>query len=454
MEFNFSIGFKTGKKEKALPEIVMQPEAPTASEADKISAMMPVGRPELMPVSKKWLQAKAFVHGRDMRRDPVLDSCLDYKCDVPMQSGWKVKPASDEAIDKKAAEFIERAFSEMDGDGAYGVVENLLDAVAIGFSAQQKVWDHTSAGELFIRDTIPHDPQSLSFTIDDFYRVTEIRTTIAGKTQRTPLPVAKFIYWAHKPLYGSPYGQGDFAKAYRAWYSKNQAIIYWTRYLERNARGGIPVVKYRDGVTTAMQEKIDEQMSLEGTLGSVHLPNEITDFKFEAALSASVGETFHAFVKTCNEEMARGLLGSSLMVDEGSRVGSKAMAAVHAQTSRVGSKKLARKIETVMNMQFIRPQVKANFPGIKAFPTLVLPQPSPEETAAKAELVWAAVDRRVLSPEEEWIRSALGFEPDDRDKVVIAKEKEERDAERTIKEIAEGKEAEGDPAEEEESKTE
>lgn len=419
----------------------MKPDAPAAGIADIIAAQMRVGRPELMPISKKWLEAKAFVHLRDMRRDPVLSSCLELKCYMPTQNGWQVEPFDESEGAKTVADFVERAFKAMEGEGVFAVVDKLLDAVAIGFSVQEKVWGTLDTGELYIRTTVAHDPQNISFSIDNHWNVHEIRVSVHGKGDRVPYPRNRFIYWTYNPSYEHPYGHGDFSEAYRAWYSKNQAYIFWTRYLERMARGGIAIVKYAQGVTPELQEGIDDQLNLEGSLGSVHLPDKVADFKLEQALNSDAGRAFLDFVRMQNEEMAKAILGSSLMTDEGSRVGSKAMAAVHAQTAQIGSKQLARMIETQINKQVIEPIVRANYPGVKEFPTIKLPQPSLEERAARAEILYALLDRNVISPDEPFVRSDLNIPKDDRS----PEDRAEVDADQTLAKIIDGIEAQEKP---------
>lgn len=416
--------------------LVKQEPIPSASMTDQMRASFLVGTPEIDPVGAKFLRAKAWPSFRDMRRDPVLSSCLELKTYLPTKNGWEVEPASEESQHVEQAEWVTEALDSM-CCGVMSVIDKALDAVAVGFSVQQKIWALLD-GKLVIVDTIAHDPQGISFDVDDQWRVYNIRITLSGSTEyREQYPVDRFIYWTYNPLYGHPYGHGDFLEAYRAWYVKNQAIILWVRYLEKHA-SGTRIVTFPATMTLEQQVELKLEIFKEGSLSAVMIPEGV-QLEINHGVAGQSAAAYTDVMSWANEEMARAVLGSSLMVDEGSRVGSKAMASVHMETAIAGAMQLSRLIETeVIGKQLIEPMIRANYPGETKFPKFVLPQPSASEMEKLSARIFAAIDRGIVSEDEPFVRSDLGFPPDSRTDA----EKAEDAVGKTIQEIAAGIEAE------------
>jgi hypothetical protein len=116
-----------------------------------------------------------------------------------------------------------------------------------------------------------------------------------------------------------------------------------------------------------------------------------------------------------NTEMARGILGSSLMVQENSGTGSLAQSKVHAETAMVASQQLARLLEVeLVQEQIIAPMMRVNFPNAKEEPKFKLPQPDKEQLKELTARIFQAIGHGILVEDEEWIRPALEFPPDTR----------------------------------------
>lgn len=421
------------------PPKVEKPDVGTASISDQIAASYQIGSAEYGPVGAKFMRAKAWAAFRDMRRDPVLSSAIELKCYLPTAHGYQIEAASDDPRHIEQQEFLQYAFDSMEGDGIYGVIDKLTDGVAVGFSVQEKIWAKTPTGERFVATTRAIDPQLVSFDIDEFYRVHKLLMTVPGVSQNKPYPVDKFIYWTFNPSYEHPYGHGDFMEAYRAWFIKAEVTKLYAQYLERNAYGGIEVTKYKQGMTEEQIEKLKTESQKEGPVSKIFLPDGST-FEFIPLASSQMGNAYLDCIKQQNEEMVRAVLGSSLMVDEGSRVGSKAMAQVHLDTFRIGAMQLSRAIETVVNKSIIEPTIKVNYPGETKFPKFKLPQPSAAEQEMLANRIHASMDRDVISSDEPWVRSMLGYPADERDE----DERADDDAAKKLKSILDGEEADGD----------
>lgn len=406
---------------------------------DQMRASVLVGRPAAQPVGLEFEDAKAWKVYRDMRRDPIVASCADLKCASTVQHGWQIEPADDSDRNGEIAEFIETALDRIGEGGLYEVIDKMLDGVCVGRSIQEKCWGEGHDKRSIVNRTISHDPQNVSFNVDEYWTVHAIGIAQNGIPKFYPRE--RFIYFAYGKLYEHPWGLGDFQKAYRAWFIKGQIVIRWMQYLERNARGGIPIVTVATAVKEGQQAELESQLRkmFDGPLSHIQKPADM-EIEWLNVLNATAGDAFHAAIKWCNEEIARAFLGSSLQVDEGSRVGSKAMASVHAKTGMSVMIALVRRVEAALNKQLLEPMVRANYPGVTEFPRIVLQHTTPEEFIAKFEALMQAIDRGIVGPTESWIRPYLNLEaPEEGEDTDAAAE---AGAQKKLKEILGGKEAE------------
>lgn len=425
--------------EYAEPEkekVSTKPEAESAPASQRQLVSLIVGRQEYSPVAYTFLSKNAWENFRAMRRDPVVSSCLDYKCYLPVKNGWEVEPATeDNPQHQEQAEFIKYALQK---GNIEKIIDKLMDAVAVGYSVQEKIWGNLPSGEKFIKDTIAHDPQGIAFEVDENWKVGKIITHhVAG--MRKAYPANRFIYWAYNPLYEHPYGHGDFLEIFRAWYIKYQALVLWTRFVERNA-SGTRVYTYANGTTEEQQGDILDQLEAPGALTHVMMPEGDT-LEIVTGSASDGGGSFSSLMAMCDTQIARGILGSSLMAEEGNRTGSMAQSKVHADTAKVGSEALARMIECVVNEQIIAPTMRVNYPGETEYPKFKLPQPDIDEQKARLEIATRLLDSGVLYADETWWRPMFGFPADFKTPEERESEREEEEAKELENALMLGKEA-------------
>src|SRR5688572_9748625 len=97
---------------------------------------MQVGRSTYDPIAYRILSAKAWQNYEDMRRDPVVRSCLELKTSMPIKAGWKLEPAEG----TEESEQVEWTRKALENLNIITVLEKVMDAVPIGYSALEKVW--------------------------------------------------------------------------------------------------------------------------------------------------------------------------------------------------------------------------------------------------------------------------------------------------------------------------
>ncbi len=346
---------------------------------------------------------------RKMERDPVIAAALAVKRWLPIGDGWRVYAAGPDENSRERAGFVRWAFQQMLGT-VEGLISDVLDAVGIGFSVLEKVY-HTVrtgpyAGKIVPLRFVPKDPSTIGFEMDERGDVHAITITVPGVCHAKPYPPEKFVRYAHEPRYGSPYGSGDLLRAYRSWWSKDNALKWWAVYVEKY--GIIPrVAMYEDGASVEFQQELLDQLRVSAANTEFVLPRSV---QLQLLQPTGDGTAFERFVQYHDKELAKAVLGNTLLLDEGHRVGSLALGRVHQSVVESRVRKLKREIEDrVMGEQVIRPLIELNYGDSEAMPRFALPEPSREDVARLSDAIAKLTKAGAVDPREPWIRDLLGW---------------------------------------------
>jgi phage gp29-like protein len=110
-----------------------------------------------------------------------------------------------------------------------------------------------------------------------------------------------------------------------------------------------------------------------------------------------------------DKQISRAILCQTLMTDEGTRVGSFALAKVHLDVLKMCLRKLKRDLEeSVMGEQVIKRLVDYNF-NTAAYPTFSLGPLEDTDVAQLTGVIEKLVSGQIIKPDEEWIRGYLGL---------------------------------------------
>ena len=362
------------------------------------------------------LSQKGLALYDEMQKDSQVRSCLNTKKFAVLSKGWDVQPASDDPADLEAARFVKFCLEDMRGS-VQDMLFKVLDALAKGFSICEInfkiVQEGPYAGMVGLDSIKSKDPAAFGFDMDEFLNIRGLIMMAPGL--KTDLPVDKFIIYTYMPSYELPHGQSDLRAAYKHWWSQEVILKFYNMYLEKF---GMPTAKgsYRRGMPKQQQDQLLRVLDKIQQETAIVVPEDVAIELLEAQRGGDAG--YLDAIEFHNKQIAKAILGQTLTSDEGSRVGSLAMAKVHLDILGFYLDKLKRDLEeTVMREQVIRPLVDFNFSGQPraasrqrpAYPRFTLGSLEERDLEQVGGLIAKLIDGKVVAPDEPWIREYLGI---------------------------------------------
>ena len=352
----------------------------------------------------------------EMQKDSQVRSCLNTKKFAVLSKGWDVQPASDDPGDMETARFVKFCLEDMRGS-VQDMLFKVLDALAKGFSIceinYKIIQEGPYAGMVGLDSIKSKDPAAFGFDMDEFLNIRGLIMMAPGL--KTDLPVDKFIIYTYMPSYELPHGQSDLRAAYKHWWSQEVILKFYNMYLEKF---GMPTAKgsYRRGMPKQQQDELLRVLDKIQQETAIVVPEDVAIELLEAQRGGDAG--YLDAIEFHNKQIAKAILGQTLTSDEGSRVGSLAMAKVHLDILGFYLDKLKRDLEeTVMREQVIRPLVDFNFSGQPpaasrqrpAYPRFTLGSLEERDLEQVGGLIAKLIDGKVVAPDEPWIREYLGI---------------------------------------------
>ena len=363
---------------------------------------------------------KGYAVYDQMQTDAQVAACLRIKKFAVLSKGWLVHPATGLTEDGEAAEFVRFCLDDMRGS-VQDVLFNVLDAVAKGFSIceinYRTIERGRFAGKLGLASVKSKDPSLFTFDTDEYMNVRGLITKArngesakwdgigsVSRSEQDRLPIEKFIIYSYMPRYESPYGQSDLRAAYKHWWSKDIILRFYNRYLEKY---GSPTAKgsYKRGTPRSQQDELLRVLDKIQQETAIVIPDDVKIELLEAQRGGEAG--FISALEFHDKQIAKAILGQTLTTDEGSRVGSLALAKVHLEILRYQLEKLKRDLEeVVMGEQLIRRLVDLNYAGA-SYPRFTLGSLGEKDIAALGDMIVKLVSGGVVAPDEAWIREEL-----------------------------------------------
>lgn len=290
----------------------------------------------------------------EIRRDPHAFAILQkLKLEVVSRE-WKVEPASDSRLDKKAAAEVERQLKAINLDR---LTKGLLGAVLKGFSVAEVLWSSTSLGWEATAVKVKKQ-RRFRFTIDGSLRILTRSNSMDGE----PVPDRKFIVHRHTidDDDDDPYGVGlGSVLFWPAWF-KRQVLAHWLRGTEKHATP-TTVMKY-DG---AFDEK--RQAQLTGVLRQMAndtglvIPDTVTAELLESK-NAGGGDFFEKLARYLDELMSEAVLGETLTTNSGER-GARSLGEIHNEIRIAIAKAASDMVCETIRDTLVRWIVELNYPG-------------------------------------------------------------------------------------------
>ncbi|MDI6829636.1 MAG: DUF935 family protein, partial [Armatimonadota bacterium] len=387
------------KRSQPIMEEVAATQSRLASSAYRLAAYSP----------DDLLSRKGLAIYDEMQKDAQVRSCLNTKKFAVLSKGWDIIPADGSQANIRSANFVKFCFQDMKGS-LQDVLFKVLDALSKGFSVceinYKVIREGPFAGMIGLDSIKSKDPAAFGFEMDEFLNVRGLTIAEGGKTAN--LPVEKFIIYTYMPEYEMPHGQSDLRAAYKHWWSKEIILKFWNVYLEKF---GLPTAKgsYRRGLPKEQQDDLLRVLDKIQQETAIVIPEDIRIELIEAQRGGEAG--YLAAIEYHNKQIAKAILGQTLTTEEGSRVGSLALAKVHLNVLYFYLQKLKRDLEeTVMQEQVIRRLIDINFgPSENGYPKLVLGSLEDKDIEALGGLVEKLIAGKVVAPNEPWIREYLGI---------------------------------------------
>ena len=344
-----------------------------------------------------------------MQRDAQVQACLMIKKFAVLSRGWDVHPASSDPADVQVADFVRWTLDDMRGS-ILDVLYNVLDALAKGFSVLEINYKVIESGPhrgmLGLTSIKSKDPSTFAFDTDEYMNIKSLKRSGFGTASEDDLPPEKFIVYSYLPRYESPYGQSDLRAAYKHFWSKDVLTRFLNLYLEKY---GSPTAKgsYKRGTPRAAQEELLKVLDKIQQETAIVIPDDVQIDLLEAQRGGEAG--YLSALEFHDKQIAKAILCQTLMTDEGTRVGSFALAKVHMDVLKMCLQKLKRDLEeTVMREQVIRRLVDYNF-NVSAYPSFSLGPLEDRDLEPLAGIITKLISGEVIRPDEGWIREYLGI---------------------------------------------
>ena len=215
---------------------------------------------------------------------------------------WTVTPASESALDQRAAEIVETQLKGLNFDQ---LTLDLLDATLKGFAVGEVMWAVRGA-PLGAPPRVAPAARPVGVCKGKPPR----RLTRANLVSGEELPERKFIVHSFGAKDGSPYGLGLGHRLFWPVFFKRQGITFWLTFADKF---GSPtaVGKYPSGAKKAEQDKLLAALQAIAREVGVIVPEGMEIELLEAARSGSV-DTYERLCRYMDEQISECILGGSI----------------------------------------------------------------------------------------------------------------------------------------------
>lgn len=334
---------------------------------------------------------------REVLRDGRAYTVLQKRARALIAREWVVEPASQEPVDVRAAEFVERMLSRLPFDQ---ITLALLDATLMGYSTAEPVWERDGF-EVMPSLVKKIDQRRIVFDIDWKPRLLTMDSMLDG----LPFPDRKLIVHRFDEHDGSdPYGFGLGRILFWHVLFKREGVGFWLKALERFATP-MPVAKYPAGTLPADQNRLIEALSgaISGGALAVPIGTEV-DFA-KAVVSGTL--THEGWCRYWDEQTAETVLGETLTTNMGGN-GSRAAAETHRDVKDELIDGDADMISATLQNSLIRWAVEYNVPD--AQPPFVT-RPRPSNVTAEEKAKTAKAERQAKDMDNLFRLRREGFGP-------------------------------------------
>jgi phage gp29-like protein len=291
--------------------------------------------PDLDPILRK--MGKGIPALRELLLDSHLESVWTVRCSTTAGAEWFVGAGGEGAKEKAAAETFANELKSID---IPRVIEEMMDAVAYGYSPIEIIWELRD-GLWGISNLVGKPPEWFEF---DQNNQLVFRTGIIGQEV---LPENRFLIVQHHASYANPYGSKIFSKCFWLVNFKKNAWQWWTVFVEKYG-GAFMYGKYPMNADEKYKNELFD--ALEGMASdSIAIAPEGSDVEIISVGDKGGSTSVHAeFIKMANAEISKAVLGETLTTEIGD-TGSYAAAQTHNLVREDLAKADRRRISAAFN---------------------------------------------------------------------------------------------------------
>jgi phage gp29-like protein len=303
-------------------------------------------------------------------KDPNIFSDLQTRKLAVIGLDWEIIPASQDAGDVAAAEFMGDVL-----DGLRGFSDDLrelLDAVGKGYAISEILWSARPDGRIGIAEIKSRHQRRFVFDKDGALRL----LTEADLTAGNPVPPRKFLVHTFQAEHENPYGRGVLSRVYWYYWFKKNAMKFWALYAEKFG-GPTAVGKYPAGTDSGPRAALLSALRAIQQETAVTIPANMTIEFLEAQRRGSI-DTYSEFLAYLDRQETKAILGQTLTSGEGERSGSLALGRVHAEVRQDILEADTESLRGVLNSQLIPWLVDWNF-IVAAYPKFIFKLDPPED---------------------------------------------------------------------------
>ena len=245
-------------------------------------------------------QGKGIRLYEEIERDAHAFACLHKRKMAVIARPWEITPASDSALDQRAALVVEAQLKKIGFDH---LCMNLLDAINKGFAVGEILWANTGS-EIVASEVRSRDQRRFWFGEHYELRLKTIQNLLPGEE----LPERKFIVHTLGAKDSNPYGMGLGSKLFWLVWFKRQGITFWLTLLDKF---GSPtsVGKYPTGTSPIDQQKLLDALSAISQDAGVIVPEGMIIELLEATRGGNAG--YEEMIRYMDEQISYCVLGES-----------------------------------------------------------------------------------------------------------------------------------------------
>ncbi len=309
----------------------------------------------------------------DLLKDGHCFSVLQKRYLAVIAREWSVQPASDDKLDKKAADMVkyhlESLSARADDDdltatGFDRTCYNLLDAILKGFKPAEILWG-VDGKEFYPNQIKTRNQQRFNFAINEAgkweLRMLTLEDMIDGEAVSKLYP-KKFFTHICGATDDNPYGVGLGRTLWWNVFFKKQGIKFWLNFVEKFAFP-TAVGKYKRGASKEQKSTLLEALEAIATDAGVAIPDDLEITLLEASRSGSIS-SYESLCKYMDGEISKTVLGETLSTEMGS-TGSYAAAQTHNEVRKELTKADSDLLSDTLNRTLIKWDVQLNLPEAK-----------------------------------------------------------------------------------------